>query len=107
VELGKACKGAVVGLFDVGGEDAGGEFVVFEVVGDALTAFALAGAGFVGAGAAGFVGFEVTFHRINSLFFSLSVTLSGAKGLLRFFVAMLPQNDREGLSFLELQLASH
>jgi len=66
VELGEAGEGAVVALFDVGGKDAGGELVVFEVVGDAFAALALAGAGFIAAGAAGFVGFEIAFHRVNS-----------------------------------------
>jgi hypothetical protein len=69
VELGKAGEGAVVAFFYFGGKDAGGELVVFEVVGDALAALALAGAGFIGAGAGGFVGFEVAFHKIDSLVF--------------------------------------
>jgi len=55
---------AVEGLLYFWRKDTGGEFFELEVVGDALAALALSGAGFVGAGAVGFIGFKVTFHLI-------------------------------------------
>jgi hypothetical protein len=70
VELGEAGEGAVEGLFYLGREDTSGELVVFEVVGDAFAALTLARAGFIGAGAIGFVGFNITFHR--ELLFNLA-----------------------------------
>jgi hypothetical protein len=66
VELSEAGEGAVVGLFYVEREDAGGQLVVFKVVGDTFTALALARAGLIGAGAISFVGFDVAFHGLNS-----------------------------------------
>jgi hypothetical protein len=63
VELSEAGEGAVVGLFYVEREDAGGQLVVFKVVGDTFTALALARAGLIGAGAISFVGFDIAFHR--------------------------------------------
>jgi hypothetical protein len=67
VELGEAGEGTVVCLLHLGREDAGGKLVVLEVVGDAFAAFALAGAGFVGAGALGFVDLNLAFHRADSI----------------------------------------
>jgi len=62
VELDKAGEGAVVALLHLRGEGAGGKLVEFKVVGDALAALALAGAGLISAGAAGLVGFNLAFH---------------------------------------------
>jgi len=61
-QLGEAGEGAVVGLFYLGGKDAGGQLVELEVVGDAIAALAFAGAGFISAGEPGFVGFNITFQ---------------------------------------------
>jgi hypothetical protein len=66
VELDKAGKGAVVCLFYLRGEDAGGKLIILEVIGDAVAALALAGAGFVAAGASGLVGVQLAFHDLNS-----------------------------------------
>ena len=60
--LHEAGKGAVTGSFYLRGKDTGREFIILQVIGDALTALALSGAGFIGAVAAGFVGFNIAFH---------------------------------------------
>jgi hypothetical protein len=61
-DLDKAGKGAVVSLFYVRREDTGGKLVELKVVGNAVAALAFSGTGLVGAGAFGFVDFNLTFH---------------------------------------------
>jgi len=46
--LGKTGKGAVKGLFYIIGEDAGGQLVKLQMIGDAFTALTLPGARFIG-----------------------------------------------------------
>jgi len=65
-DLYKPGKRAVVGLLHLRRENTGGKLVKFKVVGDAVTAFALSGAGFVGAGAFGFIVFNLAFHFQSS-----------------------------------------
>ena len=64
--LGKPGEGAVECLLYIIGEDAGGQLVKLEVVGDALTALALPGTGLVGAVTPGFIGFNIAFHTTSS-----------------------------------------
>jgi hypothetical protein len=84
VELGEAGEGAVEGLFYLGREDASGELVVFEVVGDAFAALTLARAGFIGAGAAGLVGFDIAFH--GELLFNLAFVVPSHRPTLLAYV---------------------
>jgi hypothetical protein len=64
--LGEAGEGAVEGLLYIIGEDTGGQFVELKVIGNALAALALSGAGLIGAVTPGFIGFDITFHNITS-----------------------------------------
>jgi len=61
-DLREAGKGAVIGSFYLGGKDTGREFIILQVIGNALTAFTLSGAGLIGAVAVGFVSFNIAFH---------------------------------------------
>jgi hypothetical protein len=61
--LGEAGEGAVEGLLYIIRENAGGQFVILEVVGDALTALTLSGTRLVGAVASGFISFDIAFHN--------------------------------------------
>jgi hypothetical protein len=61
-DLDKLGKGAVVGLFHIRWEHTSGEFIELQMVGDAVTALTFSGAGLIGAGAFGFVDFNLTFH---------------------------------------------
>jgi hypothetical protein len=61
-DLDKSGKGAVVGLLHIGGKNTGGQFIILQVVGDALAALAFSGAGLISARAFGFIGFNLAFH---------------------------------------------
>jgi len=61
-DLDKLGKRAVVGLLHLRWEHAGGKLVELEMVGDALTALAFSGARLIGAGAFGFIDFNLAFH---------------------------------------------
>ena len=61
-DLHEAGKGAVIGSFYLRGKDTGREFIILQVIGDALTAFALSRAGLISAVAPGLVGFNIAFH---------------------------------------------
>jgi hypothetical protein len=58
----KPGKGAVVGLFYIRGKDTGGEFVILQMVGDALAALAFSRARLIGTRAFGFIGFNLALH---------------------------------------------
>jgi hypothetical protein len=58
----EAAEGAVKGPFYIIGEDAGGQLIELQVVGDTLAALALPGAGLIGAVALGFVVLDIAFH---------------------------------------------
>jgi hypothetical protein len=62
-DLDKAGKRAVISPFYVGREDTGGKLIIFQVVGNAVTALALSGAGFIGTVAPGFIRFNITLHK--------------------------------------------
>ena len=68
---------AVVGLLYLRREDTAGKLTEFQVISDAFAALTLAGAWFVGAGAPGFVSFEVTFH--GQVFSSRWIVSSGGR----------------------------
>ena len=63
-DVDKLGERAVVGLLHLRGEDAGGELIELQMVGDALAALTFSGARLIGAGAFGFVDFNLTFHRV-------------------------------------------
>jgi hypothetical protein len=62
---------------DVIREDAGGQLVELEVIGDTLAALALARAGLIGAVAPGFIGFYVAFYTLASAIKSFSLRAVG------------------------------
>ncbi|GAH72966.1 unnamed protein product [marine sediment metagenome] len=62
-DLDKLGERAVVGLLHLRGEDAGGELIELQMVGDALAALTFSGARLISAGAFGFIDFNLTFHR--------------------------------------------
>ena len=67
--FGETVERAVKGLFYIIREGAGGQLVEPEVIGDALAAPALSGAGFVGAVTFGFVCVYIAFHKtITSMY---------------------------------------
>jgi hypothetical protein len=76
-DLGKPGKGAVVGLLYLRWEDAGGKFVELQMVGNAVAAFTFSGARLVGAGALGFVGFNLAFHQLQT---PLKNYMTGGRG---------------------------
>ena len=61
--LGETAKRAVKSLFYISREDAGGKFLEFQVIGDAIAALALPGTWLISAVAAGLVGIYITFHQ--------------------------------------------
>jgi hypothetical protein len=61
-DLDKPGKGAVEGLLHLRWEHASGKFVELQMVGTAVTALAFSGARLIGAGAFGFVDFNLAFH---------------------------------------------
>jgi len=61
--LNKPGEGTVVSFLYLRGKDTAGKFIRFQVVGDAFTALALPGARLVGAGAFGFIGINLAFHK--------------------------------------------
>jgi hypothetical protein len=62
VDLHESAKRVVIGLLNLRWKDAGGQFVVLEMVGNTLTALAFPRAGLVGAVAFGLVGLNIAFH---------------------------------------------
>jgi hypothetical protein len=65
--LGKPGDGAVIGLLQFRRKYATGKLIKGQVVRDTFTTLALSGARLIGAGAPGFISFNVTFHHwINS-----------------------------------------
>ena len=65
-DLDKPGKGAVVGLLYLRGKDTAGEFVVLQVIGDAITALAFSGARLISARAFGFIDFNLAFHWVQT-----------------------------------------
>jgi dsDNA-specific endonuclease/ATPase MutS2 len=63
--LDKPGKRAVVSLLHFRWENTGGKFVELKVVGNAVAAFTFSGARLIGAGASGFVGFNLAFHSFK------------------------------------------
>ena len=61
-DLDEPGKRTVAGFLYLSGEHAAGKLVILQMIGDAFTALALAGAGFIGAGAFGFIELKLTFH---------------------------------------------
>jgi len=61
-DLDKLGEGAVVGLLHLRWEHAGGKLIELQMVGDAITALAFSGARLIGAGAFGFINFNLAFH---------------------------------------------
>jgi hypothetical protein len=61
--------GSVISFFDVVGKITGGQLVLTPVVGHALTADPLAGAGIIGAIAMLLIGFDLAFHLCHCLGF--------------------------------------
>jgi len=63
-DLNKLGYRAVVGLLHLPGKYAARKLIKFQVVGDAITALALSGAGLIGTGAFCFIDFNLAFHLI-------------------------------------------
>ena len=61
-DLSKPGDRAVIGLFHFRRKETAGKLVTLQVIGKALTALALSGAGFIGTGAFGFINFYLTLH---------------------------------------------
>ena len=65
-DLDKLGKGAVVGLLHLRWEHTTGQFIKFQMVGDALTALTFSGACLIGAGAFGFIDVNLAFHLASN-----------------------------------------
>jgi len=61
-DLNKLGYRPVIGLLHLRGKYAGRKLIKFQVVGDAITALALSRAWLIGAGAFGFIVFNLAFH---------------------------------------------
>ena len=63
IDLNKAGKRTVIGSFHLRWEDTGRKLIILQVVGNTVTALALPGAGFIGAGTLSFININLTFHN--------------------------------------------
>jgi hypothetical protein len=60
--LNKPGKGTVIDLFHLGRKNTAGKLIILQVIGNAFTALAFSGTGFIGTGAIDFIGAKLTFH---------------------------------------------